>query len=117
MVNVAILGFGTVGSGVAEVLTKNSDSIARQTRDLIQLKYILDVREFPDSPYAGCFVKDFSVRLARPVTEITPAFLEALEQQPWKGNIRELRNVIERSMIICDKQLTLQDLPLSLIHI
>ncbi len=34
---------------------------------------------------AKAFVKDFSVRLARPVTEITPAFLEALEQQPWKG--------------------------------
>lgn len=61
MVNVAILGFGTVGSGVAEVLTKNSDSIARQTRDLIQLKYILDVRDFPDSPFADKFVHDFSV--------------------------------------------------------
>ena len=61
MVNVAILGFGTVGSGVAEVLTKNSDSIARQTRDLIQLKYILDVRDFPDSPFAEKFVHDFSV--------------------------------------------------------
>ena len=61
MVNVAILGFGTVGSGVAEVLTKNSDSIARQTRDLIRLKYILDVRDFPDSPFADKFVHDFSV--------------------------------------------------------
>ncbi|MGN0967684.1 MAG: homoserine dehydrogenase [Oscillospiraceae bacterium] len=61
MVNVAILGFGTVGSGVAEVLTKNSDSIAHRTNDLIRLKYILDVREFPDSPFADKFVKDFSV--------------------------------------------------------
>lgn len=60
MVNVAILGFGTVGSGVAEVLTKNSDSIAHRTNDLIRLKYILDVREFPDSPFADKFVKDFS---------------------------------------------------------
>ncbi len=60
MVNVAILGFGTVGSVVAEVLTKNSDSIAHRTNDLIQLKYILDVRDFPDSPYAEKFVKDFS---------------------------------------------------------
>ena len=60
MVNVAILGFGVVGSGVAEVLTKNSDSIARRTNDLINLKYILDVREFPDSPFADQFVKDFS---------------------------------------------------------
>ena len=61
MVNAAILGFGTVGSGVAEVLTKNSDSIAQRTRDLINLKYILDVREFPGSPFADKFVKDFSV--------------------------------------------------------
>lgn len=61
MVNAAILGFGTVGSGVAEVLTKNSDSIAHRTNDLIRLKYILDVREFPDSPFADKFVKDFSV--------------------------------------------------------
>ena len=60
MVNVAILGFGVVGSGVAEVLTKNSDSIARRTNDLINLKYILDVREFPDSPFADKFVKDFA---------------------------------------------------------
>ena len=61
MVNAAILGFGVVGSGVAEVLTKNSDSIAHRTRDLINLKYILDVREFPGSPFADKFVKDFSV--------------------------------------------------------
>ncbi len=60
MVNVAILGLGVVGSGEAEVLTKNNDSIARRTNDQINLKYILDVREFPDSPYADKFVKDFA---------------------------------------------------------
>lgn len=64
---------------------------------------------------AKAFVKDFSVRLARPVTEITPAFLEALEQQPWKGNIRELRNVIERSLIVCESErLDVADLPLDI---
>lgn len=64
---------------------------------------------------AKAFVKDFSVRLARPVTEITPAFLEALEQQPWKGNIRELRNVIERSLIVCESErLDVTDLPLDI---
>ena len=61
MVNVAILGFGTVGSGVAEVLTKNGGLIDQRVNDLVRLKYILDVRDFPDSPYADCFVKDFSV--------------------------------------------------------
>ncbi len=60
MVHVAILGFGVVGSGVAEVLTKNNDSIARRTNDQIDLKYILDVREFPGSPFADLFVKDFA---------------------------------------------------------
>ncbi|HJH62504.1 MAG TPA: homoserine dehydrogenase [Firmicutes bacterium] len=60
MINVAILGFGTVGSGVAEVLTGHERSIAQKTDDLVKLKYILDVRDFPDSPYAGCFVKDFA---------------------------------------------------------
>ena len=64
---------------------------------------------------AKAFVKDFSVRLVRPVTEITPAFLEALEQQPWKGNIRELRNVIERSLIVCESErLDVADLPLDI---
>lgn len=61
MVNVAILGFGTVGSGVAEVLTTNGSLIDQRTHDLVRLKYILDVRDFPDSPYRDCFVKDFAV--------------------------------------------------------
>ena len=61
MVNVAILGFGTVGSGVADVLTRNSEVIGQRVDGLIRLKYILDVRDFPDSPYKDLFVKDFSV--------------------------------------------------------
>ena len=61
MVNVAILGFGTVGSGVAEVLTKNGGLIDQRVDDLLRLKYILDVRDFPDSPFKDCFVKDFSI--------------------------------------------------------
>ena len=61
MINVAILGFGTVGSGVAEVLTMNSAIIDRRVNNELRLKYILDVRDFPDSPYADKFVKDFSV--------------------------------------------------------
>ncbi len=61
MVQVAILGFGTVGSGVAEVLTGHEESISRKLNDFIGLKYIVDVREFPDSPFADKFVKDFAV--------------------------------------------------------
>ena len=70
MVNVAILGFGTVGSGVADVLTMNSALIGQRAGKSVNLKYILDVREFPDSPYKDCFVKDFSVIENDPAVDI-----------------------------------------------
>ena len=61
---------------------------------------------------AKAFIKSFAEQLARPVVEIAPAFLEALDSQPWKGNIRELRNVRERSMIVCESgYLDIADLP------
>lgn len=61
---------------------------------------------------AKAFIKSFAEQLARPVVEIAPAYLEALDSQPWKGNIRELRNVIERSMIVCESgYLDIADLP------
>lgn len=58
------------------------------------------------------FINDFAAKLAHPIVEITPAFLEAIGRQPWKGNIRELRNAIERSLIVCDGgRLDVSDLP------
>lgn len=50
MVNVAILGFGVVGSGVAEVLTQNKKIIEDKTQTEINIKYILDLRDFPEVP-------------------------------------------------------------------
>ena len=61
MVKTAILGFGVVGSGVAEVLSGTGNGVSRRPDSLIEVKYILDVRKFPDSPFAGLFVDDFSV--------------------------------------------------------
>ena len=64
---------------------------------------------------ATAFAKSFSEKLSYTVNEMTPAFLHALEQQPWKGNIRELRNVIERSLIVCEGgHLDVCDLPLEI---
>ncbi|MBQ3069392.1 MAG: homoserine dehydrogenase [Clostridia bacterium] len=60
MVSIAIMGHGVVGSGVAEVLLKNADSIAKKAGDAIEVKRILDLREFPDSPLADRFTKDFN---------------------------------------------------------
>ena len=61
MTKIAILGFGTVGSGVAEVLATNAEAIDRRVKDELRLKYILDVRPCPDPRWADCFVNDFSV--------------------------------------------------------
>ncbi len=61
MVNVAIMGFGTVGAGVADVLAENAASIARHAGDEIRLKYVLDMLEFPNSPFKDLVIHDFAV--------------------------------------------------------
>jgi homoserine dehydrogenase len=66
MLKIALLGFGVVGSGTAEVITKNQDRIRRATGDGIEIKYILDLREFPDSPFVDRIVHDFNVILNDP---------------------------------------------------
>lgn len=60
------------------------------------------------------FIQLFTQRLGKKIEGVTPEFLKALKTAEWKGNIRELRNVVERSLIVCDRQLTLQDLPIDL---
>lgn len=57
---IAILGFGTVGSGTAEMLTQNKALLEKRAGEEIELKYIVDIREFPDSPFASLITKDFS---------------------------------------------------------
>ena len=65
----AILGYGTVGSGVAQILDENARVIRNRAGEDIAVRYILVRRDYPDSPYRDRFVTDFSVigrsRLAR----------------------------------------------------
>lgn len=64
---------------------------------------------------AETFVHDFADKLRHPICRIAPEFIAALMQQSWKGNIRELRNVIERSLIVCEGDcLCVEDLPLEI---
>ena len=56
---IAVLGHGTVGSGVTELFTKNRSSIERKAGMELDIKYILDIRDFPDHPLADRFTKDF----------------------------------------------------------
>lgn len=69
MVKVAVLGHGTVGSGVVELFTQNAKSIASRAGQEIEVKRILDIREFPELPYAEKFTKNFDDILNDP--EIT----------------------------------------------
>lgn len=70
MVKVALLGFGTVGSGVAEVLTENKDLIKSKTGIDFEIKYILDLREFPDHPLGNRIVHDINIILNDPEVTI-----------------------------------------------
>jgi len=57
------------------------------------------------------FIKQFSLKTNKPEPKLSESFLKALQQHPWKGNIRELKNVIERSVILCDNELDTTILP------
>lgn len=59
MIQIAIMGHGVVGSGVAEVLLKHSADIQKKVKEEIYIKKVLDLREFPDSPIADRFTKNF----------------------------------------------------------
>lgn len=66
MINIAILGFGVVGGGVARLLTDNAKECERLGGDSINIKYILDLRDFPDSPFADKVIHDYSVIVSDP---------------------------------------------------
>ena len=61
MAKVALLGLGTVGSGVAEVLSKNAASIQKRAGEPVEIKYILGRHDYPDSPFRDLVVQDFSI--------------------------------------------------------
>ena len=63
MKNVAILGFGTVGSGVYEMLSLNAEKIEKAAKSPVKVKYILDIRDFSEREDAHIFTKDFNVIL------------------------------------------------------
>jgi len=70
MVAIAVLGHGVVGSGVVEVLEKNRESIRRKTGADVYVKKILDLREFPELPYADRFTKSYDEILADPEIKV-----------------------------------------------
>lgn len=59
MIQVAVLGYGTVGSGVVEVIETNKELINQRIKGQINVKYILDLRDFPGDPYEKKIVHDY----------------------------------------------------------
>ena len=78
MVKVAVLGHGTVGSGVVELFTKNKESIAARAGQELTVKRILDLREFPELPYADKFTKNFDDILSDPEISIVAEVMGGL---------------------------------------
>ena len=59
MINVAVLGYGTVGSGVFEVIKTNNDIVSKKAGDKVNIKYVLDLRDFPGEPVEEVLGRQF----------------------------------------------------------
>ena len=70
MIQVAVLGYGTVGSGVVEVIEKNKAEINKKSGGELNIKYILDLRDFPGDPYENKVVHDVNVIMDDPEVKI-----------------------------------------------
>ena len=70
MINIAVLGYGTVGSGVVEVIRTNHELINKRAREEIKIKYVLDLREFPGDPVEEILVHDFEQIVNDPEVKI-----------------------------------------------
>ena len=79
MIQIAVLGYGTVGSGVVEVINTNYSSIAQKAGDEINIKYVLDLRDFPGDPVQEKIVHDFDVIVNDPEVKIVVEVMGGVE--------------------------------------
>ena len=79
MISIAVLGYGTVGSGVVEVLEKNKDVINQRAGDEISVKYVLDLRDFPGDPIQEKIVHDIDVIINDPEVQIVVEVMGGVE--------------------------------------
>ncbi len=79
MVNIAVLGYGTVGSGVVEVINTNGARINQRIGDKLNVKYVLDLRDFPGDPVQEKLVHDFDTIVNDPDVQIVVEVLGGIE--------------------------------------
>ncbi len=79
MINIAVLGYGTIGSGVVEVLGINGESIKKRAGEEINIKYVLDLREFPGDPIMEKLVHDVNIIMEDPEVKIVVEVMGGVE--------------------------------------
>ena len=79
MIKIAILGYGTIGSGVVEVLHTNRESIAKRAGDEIEVKYILDLRDFSGDPMEDKVIHDYNVIAEDPEIQVVVEAMGGVE--------------------------------------
>ncbi|MDF2539007.1 MAG: hypothetical protein K0S76_2028 [Herbinix sp.] len=79
MINIAVFGYGTIGTGVVEVLNTNGESIAKRAGDRINIKYVLDLREFPGDPIMEKLVHDVNIILEDPEVKVVVEVMGGVE--------------------------------------
>ena len=79
MISVAVMGYGTVGSGVVEIIDKNQKEINEKAGDEVSVKYILDLRDFPGDPHQDKFIKDYKILVDDPEVDIVVEAMGGIE--------------------------------------
>ena len=79
MVNIAVMGYGTVGSGVVEVINTNGERINQRIGDELNIKYVLDLRDFPGDPIEEKLVHDFDTIVNDPEVQIVVEVMGGIE--------------------------------------
>ena len=79
MINIAVMGYGTVGSGVVEVIRTNGSLINERVQDEIYVKYVLDLRDFPGDPVEEILTHDFDTILNDPEVAIVVETMGGIE--------------------------------------
>jgi len=117
MINVAVLGYGTVGSGVVEVIETNKEVIDKRAGEELHVKYILDLRDFPGDPYEDRVVHDYSIILNDPEVSIIcetmggnePAFTFSMQALKAGKSVCTLSGFSKSEAILASS--LLQDMP------
>ena len=93
---IAVMGYGTIGSGVVEVLEVNKELIKERAGEAVEVKYILDLRDFPGDPYEKCIVHDVNTIINDPEIGIV---VEAM------GGVEPAYTFV-KAMLLAGKQVT-----------